>query len=89
MTRLKDALATLGGTSERLSRVSVRTYQNPYTAVDWPAALDPAAEWFSSPELLSLYGTGYWDELGSRPGGGSASWRRRTSTASTFTARRA
>jgi hypothetical protein len=63
MTRLKDALSTLGGTAERLSRVSVRTYQNPYTAVDWPAALDPAAGWFSSPELLSLYGTGYWDEL--------------------------
>ena len=51
MTRLKDALAALGGTSERLSRVSVRAYQNPYTAVDWRAALEPAGEWFSSPEL--------------------------------------
>jgi hypothetical protein len=63
MTTLKDALVTLVDTSERLSRVSVRTYQNPYTTVDWPDALDPAADWFSSPELLSLYGTGYWDDL--------------------------
>jgi hypothetical protein len=63
MTRLKEALVTVGGTADRLSRVSERTYQNPYTTVDWPAALDPTADWFSSPELLSLYGTGYWDDL--------------------------
>jgi hypothetical protein len=63
VTGLKDALDQLGGISERLSLVSARTYQNPYTAVRWPAALDPAADWFSSPELLSLHGTPYWDEL--------------------------
>jgi hypothetical protein len=60
---LQRALTQLGEYSERLSRVSARTFQNPYTAVDWPDALDAAADWFTSPELLSLHGTAYWDEL--------------------------
>jgi hypothetical protein len=59
-----DPLAELGKTVERLSRVSAKTFQNPYTSIDWPESLDPAADWFSSPELISLYGTTYWDELG-------------------------
>lgn len=63
MTALQKALAQLGEYSERLSRVSERTFQNPYTALDWPDALDGGTDWFTSPELLSLHGTGYWDEL--------------------------
>jgi hypothetical protein len=63
MTRLKDALSTLTDTSARLSRLSQNAYQNPYETVAWPTTVDPAADWFSSPELLSLYGTEYWDGL--------------------------
>lgn len=63
--RLRDAIASLQQTSERLSRLSERSYQNPYTAVDWPASVDPEREWFSSPELVSVYGTPVWDGLDS------------------------
>jgi hypothetical protein len=61
--RLRDAIASLQETSERLSQLSERSYQNPYTAVEWPESVDPEREWFSSPELLSVYGTAVWDGL--------------------------
>ncbi|MBO3749257.1 diiron oxygenase [Streptosporangiaceae bacterium NEAU-GS5] len=50
-------------TSDRLCRLSRRSYQNPYEQVDWPEALDPEAEWFTSAECSSLYGTPAWDRL--------------------------
>ena len=61
--RLAQALAALGGTVERLSELSEDRYQNPYEMVEWPAAVDPEADWFSSPELLSLRGTEAYDAL--------------------------
>ncbi|MEV5510654.1 diiron oxygenase [Streptomyces orinoci] len=61
--RLAEALASLGPTVERLSRLSQRSYQNPYTAVEWPAEVRPEEEWFGSPEYLSLYGTEFWERL--------------------------
>jgi hypothetical protein len=64
MTPLRQALETLSDTSRRLSQVSERTFQNPYEMVEWPAALDATSAWFSSPELLSLHGTPYWERLG-------------------------
>ncbi|MEO3786719.1 diiron oxygenase [Actinocorallia sp. B10E7] len=53
-----DAMRRISG---RLSDLSRRSYQNPYTAVEWPGELDPEAHWFTSPELLSLYGTPVWE----------------------------
>jgi hypothetical protein len=64
--RLKDAIASLTDTAARLSHLSQRSYQNPYTVLDWPAAVEPEQEWFSSPELLSLYGTPLWQGLDER-----------------------
>src|SRR5215468_7788194 len=64
--RLKDAIASLSGTAARLSHLSQRSYQNPYTALEWPEAADPEREWFGSPELLSLYGTRPWESLDER-----------------------
>jgi hypothetical protein len=61
--RLKEALVSLSGTVDRLSHLSERSYQNPYTAVEWPAEVRPAQDWFSSPEYLSLYGTPPWEAL--------------------------
>ena len=61
--RLKDAIASLTGTAQRLSHLSQRSYQNPYAVLDWPRAVEPEQEWFSSPELLSLYGTPEWTGL--------------------------
>ncbi|MBA9006779.1 diiron oxygenase [Thermomonospora cellulosilytica] len=61
--RLRDAIASMAETTERLSRLSQRSYQNPYTAVEWPSSVDPERQWFSSPEYLSLYGTPLWERL--------------------------
>ena len=61
--RLRDAIESLSDTAARLSHLSERSYQNPYTAVAWPDAVDPERDWFSSPELLSVYGTPLWDNL--------------------------
>jgi P-aminobenzoate N-oxygenase AurF len=55
--------AGLGALVDRLSRSSRSTYQNPYAALDWPDAVDPEADWFTSPELSSLAGTAWWDQL--------------------------
>ncbi|WP_373234574.1 diiron oxygenase [Mycobacterium marinum] len=60
---LRDAIASLQETSSHLSKVSQRSYQNPYTAVEWPETIHPERDWFSTPEYLSLYGTTVWDEL--------------------------
>ena len=64
--RLRDAIASLSGTAARLSHLSQRSYQNPYAALAWPESVDPEADWFGSPELLSLYGTRLWDSLDER-----------------------
>lgn len=61
--RLAQALRSLAGTVDRLSALSERDYQNPYRTTEWPAAVDPEGTWFSSPELLSLYGTPFFEEL--------------------------
>jgi P-aminobenzoate N-oxygenase AurF len=60
---LREAIASVAGTASRLSRLSQRSYQNPYQAVDWPERVDPERDWFSSPELVSLYATPVWDRL--------------------------
>jgi hypothetical protein len=57
---LADSVAVV---ARRLSQVSEHSYQNPYTALDWPDAVNPEADWFSTPEYLSLTGTPAWDAL--------------------------
>ena len=52
----------LGDTVRKLSASSRRTYQNPYEAISWPEEVD-RRQWYSSPELISLYGTRFWEEL--------------------------
>lgn len=46
----------------RLCDSSRRTFVNPYEAIDWPEELD-REHWFTSPELISLFGTPAWDSL--------------------------
>jgi|1186.fasta_scaffold186429_2 hypothetical protein len=60
---LREAIAAMSGTVERLNQLSTAKYQNPYVAVEWPEALDAEHDWFFTPELSSLYGTPYWDGL--------------------------
>ncbi|NUT22759.1 MAG: AurF domain containing protein [Hamadaea sp.] len=62
MSVLAAALAEVAPTADRLSRLSQRAYQNPY-AVDWPSTVEPEADWFGSPEYVSLFGTPAWSEL--------------------------
>lgn len=42
--------------AQRLTAVSQHSYQNPYTALEWPEAVYPDRDWFSTPEYLSLVG---------------------------------
>jgi hypothetical protein len=63
MSALGVALAEVSETADRLSRLSRRTYQNPYTQVDWPTEVQPDRDWFSTPEYVSLHGTRVWAEL--------------------------
>jgi len=46
----------------RLSEKARVDYYNPYTKFDWPETI-PADAWWMSPELLSMYGTEFMDEL--------------------------
>jgi len=57
---LADSVTTV---ARRLSEVSQHSYQNPYTAVEWPETVHPDRDWFSTPEYLSLVGTPEWDGL--------------------------
>jgi hypothetical protein len=49
-------------TVKKLCDASVKDYINPYSYLDWPEALD-IEQWFTSPELISLYGTDVYDRL--------------------------
>ena len=55
-------MTELADTVHRLSASSRRAYQNPYEAIAWPDEL-ARDQWFTSPELVSLYGTPWWEEL--------------------------
>lgn len=56
-------MADLKKTADRLSEISRRDYSNPYAALrDWPERLG-GDEWFTSPELTSLYGTEEYGRL--------------------------
>lgn len=63
MSALREALVEVTETTARLTRLSRRTYQNPYTRIDWPAVVEAERDWFSTPEYVSLYGTPVWAEL--------------------------
>ncbi len=52
----------LPGVVERLCRVSREHYKDPYAELEWPAHVD-REQWFTSPELISLYGTPDWAAL--------------------------
>ncbi len=47
----------------RLSNASVKKAWDVYSAFDWPEKLDPVANWYMSPELISIYGTELWNGL--------------------------
>lgn len=47
---------------ERLAQKAKEGYWNPYKAFDWPEHIDEGQFWMN-PELLSVYGTPYFDEL--------------------------
>lgn len=53
---------TFAETLDRLCASSRRNFRNPSDDIPWPDALDPDA-WFTSPELMSVYGTDEWDGL--------------------------
>ncbi|MFG2631684.1 diiron oxygenase [Streptomyces sp. NPDC048473] len=60
--RLREAIAAMSGTVERLTELSRSKYQNPYAALVWPDSVRPEEDWFFSRELTSLYGTDHGPE---------------------------
>lgn len=55
-------MISLAETAKKLAELSVKTYQNPYTYIDWASSMD-RNQWFMSPELISIYGTENFDSL--------------------------
>ena len=55
-------MAELEKLADRLSEASIKAYQSPYEAVEWPEAIDQDS-WYFTPELLSLYGTPAWEAM--------------------------
>jgi len=49
-------------TLDRLNELSVDTYYNPYKMFQWPETL-PERQWWMSPELMTVAGTRYAEEL--------------------------
>ena len=49
-------MSTLEETSRKLCELSEKTYQNPYTYIDWVDSM-PGNQWFMSPSLISIDGT--------------------------------
>jgi hypothetical protein len=55
-------MADFATTVKKLCDASVKDYINPYSYLDWPKAMNPE-QWFTSPELISLYGTDVYETL--------------------------
>ena len=58
-------MATLAELTTRLCRVSREQAIDPFSRLAWPKTLE-RDQWFMSPELLSLYETDAWDDLGEK-----------------------
>lgn len=56
-------MATALELAPRLTDASRRKAWDVHSAFDWPESLEPEAEWFMLPELISLYGTEVWNDL--------------------------
>lgn len=55
-------MADFANTIKKLRDASIKDYANPYSNLDWPDTLD-LEQWFTSPELISLYGTDFYNNL--------------------------
>ncbi|MFN0009247.1 MAG: diiron oxygenase [Planctomycetota bacterium] len=55
-------MKSLAQLSAQLCEASEKKYVNPYEYLEWPQTLD-RERWYTSPELVSLHGTGTWDAL--------------------------
>lgn len=50
-------------TLRKLCEASRRKALDPYTEIEWPETLE-REQWFTSPELISIFGTEAWETLG-------------------------
>jgi len=53
---------TFEGAVTKLCSSSIKDYINPYSYLEWPEAIGPD-QWCTSPELISLYGTPFYEGL--------------------------
>lgn len=56
-------MATALELAPRLTDASIRKSWDVPTMFDWPEALEPEAEWYMAPELISIYGTELYESL--------------------------
>ncbi len=56
-------MATALELAPRLTDASIRKTWDVQSMFDWPESLDPDAEWFMAPELISIHGTELYDGL--------------------------
>lgn len=62
MTVHEPTQKNISSTLDRIIGMSVDDYYNPYQAFDWPESL-PDRQWWMSPELMTVAGTSYMEEL--------------------------
>jgi P-aminobenzoate N-oxygenase AurF len=53
---------TIAATATKLSIISAKMYDSPVDSIQWAETMD-RKQWFTSPELISLYGTTLYDSL--------------------------
>jgi hypothetical protein len=59
---LEGSMTAMATTVEKLCNASVNDYANPYEVLHWEPVLDKH-QWFTSPELMSVYNTETWENL--------------------------
>ena len=50
-------------TGRRLSLISAKMHDSPADHMQWPAQVHPGTEWFTSPQLISIYGSPVYSVL--------------------------
>ena len=58
-------MTTLPDLTAKLCRISEEHFVDPFSRLEWPESLD-RQQWFMTPELISLHGTGIYESLDER-----------------------
>lgn len=59
---MENPTSDLATTVQKLCTASINDYANPYKLLQWSESIDKS-QWFTSPELISIYGTETYERL--------------------------